>query len=143
MVVVLGSYELVNFAYYILLPWSTMSSSDAVAVAAAKSLFGPPAGVIFTILVAVSCAGAITSNIFAVGRLTVVASQRHYLPAFLSKRGLPKRKGKNLVPIGRAPDAYTSSGDVLTVDKNPQSYSTFDAPMYVCSRAQYVLALLI
>ncbi|KAJ4337189.1 hypothetical protein N0V87_004862 [Didymella glomerata] len=89
MVVVLSSFEFVNIAYYILLSWDTMSSNNAVAVSAATSLLGRPAGILITILVAVSCAGSVTSNVFSVGRLTVAASQRHYLPAFFSKRGLP------------------------------------------------------
>ena len=92
MIVVLGSFELVNVAYYILVPWDKLSSNNAVAVAAATSLFGRPAGILITILVAVSCAGSISSNVFSVGRLTMAASQRHYLPAFFSKRGLPMLK---------------------------------------------------
>ncbi|RII20134.1 hypothetical protein CUC08_Gglean001534 [Alternaria sp. MG1] len=89
MIVVLSSFELVNVAYYILVPWDKLSSNNAVAVAAASSLLGRPAGILVTILVAISCAGSITSNVFAVGRLTMAASQRHYLPAVFSKRGLP------------------------------------------------------
>lgn len=89
MLVVLSSYELINAAYYILLPWDTMSSSNAVAVAAASALFGRPAGILVTLLVALSCAGSIASNVFGVGRLTVAASQRGYLPGWLGKRGLP------------------------------------------------------
>ncbi|KAF9690771.1 hypothetical protein EKO04_010954 [Ascochyta lentis] len=89
MIVVLGSFEFVNIAYYILLSWDKLSSNNAVAVSAAASLLGRPAGILITILVAVSCAGSVTSNVFSVGRLTVAASQRHYLPAFFSKRGLP------------------------------------------------------
>jgi L-type amino acid transporter 9 len=89
MIIVLGSYELVNIAYYILLPWSTVSSSDAVAVVALGSAFGPWAGIIVSILVAISCAGSITSNVFTIGRLTIAASEREYLPAILGRRGLP------------------------------------------------------
>lgn len=89
MIVVLSSFEFVNIAYYILLSWDKLSSNNAVAVSAATSLLGRPAGIVITILVAVSCAGSVTSNVFSVGRLTVAASQRHYLPAFFSKRGLP------------------------------------------------------
>jgi L-type amino acid transporter 9 len=110
MVVVLGSYEFVNIAYYILLSWDKLSSNDAVAVSAAASLLGRPAAILITILVAVSCAGSVTSNVFSVGRLTVAASQRHYLPAFFSKRGLPT--------LSSAP-----SRESVT--------SHFDAPMYV------------
>lgn len=108
MVVVLSSFELVNIAYYILLSWDKLSSNNAVAVSAAASIFGRPAGILITILVAVSCAGSVTSNVFSVGRLTVAASQRHYLPAFFSKRGLPMLK------------------DPSANDSTP---SSFDAPM--------------
>ncbi|KAI4715229.1 hypothetical protein J4E89_000917, partial [Alternaria sp. Ai002NY15] len=43
MIVVLSSFELVNIAYYILVPWDKLSSNNAVAVAAATSLLGRPA----------------------------------------------------------------------------------------------------
>jgi L-type amino acid transporter 9 len=113
MVVVLSSFEFVNIAYYILLSWDKMSSNNAVAVSAATSLLGRPAGVLITILVAVSCAGSVTSNVFSVGRLTVAASQRHYLPAFFSKRGLP---------------TWSDSG------ADGATPSRFDAPVYVCTQ---------
>ena len=109
MIVVLISFELVNVAYYILVPWEKLSTNNAVAVAAATSLLGRPAGIAVTVLVAVSCAGSITSNVFSVGRLTLAASQRHYLPAIFSKRGLP---------ILRQPE---EDDDVIS--------SSFDAPM--------------
>jgi L-type amino acid transporter 9 len=92
MVVVLTSFELVNVAYYILLPWLHVSANDAVAVSAATSLLGRPAGIVITLLVAISCAGSITSNVFTVGRLTINASQRAYLPAIFGQRGLPKKR---------------------------------------------------
>lgn len=112
MVVVLSSFEFVNIAYYTLLSWDKLSSNNAVAVSAATSLLGRPAGILITILVAISCAGSVTSNVFSVGRLTVAASQRHYLPAFFSKRGLP-----TLRKIGQ----------------DEAAASRFDAPMYVQS----------
>ncbi|KAH7135624.1 amino acid/polyamine transporter I [Dendryphion nanum] len=115
MLVVLSSYELVNIAFYILLPWDSLSSSNAVAVAAATSLLGRPAGILITVLVALSCAGSITSNVFTAGRLTVAASQRHYLPGFLGKRGLPK--------LRRRPSNSSDENDAL-ID------SSFDAPIY-------------
>ncbi|XP_014560596.1 hypothetical protein COCVIDRAFT_23241 [Bipolaris victoriae FI3] len=95
MIVVLTSFELVNIAYYILVPWDKLSSNNAVAVAAGTALFGRPAGIIITLLVAISCAGSITSNVFSVGRLTMAASQRHYLPAFFSQRGMPLKQRAN------------------------------------------------
>lgn len=117
MIVVLISYELVNAAYYILLPWDSISSSNAVAVAAASALFGAPAGILITALVALSCAGSIASNVFAVGRLTIAASQRHYLPAFLSRRGLPK--------LGQSRSQEADSA----TDEGSTPSSVYDAPM--------------
>ncbi|KAF2183127.1 amino acid transporter [Zopfia rhizophila CBS 207.26] len=135
MAVVLSCYELVNIAYYILLPWGTISTNDAVAVAAAKSLLGRPAGIIVTILVAVSCAGSITSNVFAVGRLTIAASQRHYLPAFLSIRGFPGLRRKPALAPRTDSDSFTSSHEhtlsrtvsAVEVDTTPDS--SWDAPI--------------
>lgn len=89
MAVVLGCFELVNIAYYILVPWKLIGSSSAVAVMAAKSLLGYFAGVAISILVAISCAGAVTSNLLAFGRLTVAASQRGYLPKVFGIIGFP------------------------------------------------------
>jgi L-type amino acid transporter 9 len=116
MIVVLSSFELVNVAYYILLPWNQLSANNAVAVAAAASLFGRPAGIAITLLVAISCAGSITSNVFSVGRLTIAASQRNYLPAIFSKRGLPHKP------------------------EQEERISIFDAPLYVGFLRQYYTA---
>jgi amino acid transporter len=118
MAIVLSSYELVNLAYYVLLPWDTLSSNNAVAVAAASALFGRPAAIFVTVLVALSCAGSIASNVFAIGRLTVAASQRHYLPAFLSRRGLPRSFKSSSPGSSSAPD-----------EEDSPSESTYDAPM--------------
>ena len=110
MIVVLSSFELVNVAYYILLSWDKLSSNNAVAVFAASSLLGRPGSILITILIAVSCAGSVTSNVFSVGRLTMAASQRRYLPAFFNKRGLPL---------------------LSNADASEPAASHFDAPMYV------------
>ncbi|KAF2023992.1 amino acid transporter [Setomelanomma holmii] len=109
MIVVLSSFELVNVAYYILLPWHKLSANDAVAVSAASSLLGRPAGIVITLLVAISCAGSITSNVFSVGRLTMAAAQRNYLPAVFSKRGLPNKRPST---------------------EHEDEAATFDAPLY-------------
>jgi len=124
MIVVLSSYELINLAYYILLPWDTMSSSDAVAVVAMKSAFGHWAGIFISILVALSCAGSITSNVFTIGRLTVAAAQHQYLPAIFSKRGLPGFRKRS------EQEASLLSRSDVREEANTNSQSQFDAPMY-------------
>lgn len=121
MIVVLTSFELVNISYYILLPWLQVSANNAVAVSAATSLLGRPAGIIVTLMVAISCAGSMTSNVFTVGRLTINAAQRNYLPAFFSRRGLP-RSGRD--------------------GEREEIPSTFDAPLYAlpgCSVTALIL----
>ncbi|KAJ4360919.1 uncharacterized protein N0V89_001488 [Didymosphaeria variabile] len=127
MIVVLGSYELVNIAYYILLPWSAVSSSDAVAVVALGSAFGRWAGVLVSILVAVSCAGSITSNVFTIGRLTVAASEREYLPAILGQRGLPWRQTQAPI-LSSDPDIDSQMNGIAF--QNQDKLSHFDAPIY-------------
>jgi amino acid transporter len=109
MAVVVSCYELVNIAYYILLPWDTLCTNDAVAVAAAKSLLGRPGGVIMTILVAISCAGSITSNVFAVGRLTIAASERRYLPSLLAVRGFANAEGTGHGSVNHCEDEMGAS----------------------------------
>lgn len=125
MIVVLSSYELVNIAYYILIPWSTISASDAVAVVAMSTSFGRWAGILLAVLVAVSCAGSITTNVFTIGRLTIVASQRQYLPAFLSQRGLPWRQSQVSIQCEDSGQIQTNVTTALDQDKS----SYFDAPM--------------
>lgn len=130
MIVVLISYELVNVAYYIMLPWSAISRTDAVAVMAMTSSLGNWGGILVSILVALSCAGSITSNIFAIGRLTVAAAERGYLPAFLGQRGLvgliwaPDRSGDSDTDYS-ATDSQIISPTALSQGK----LVYFDAPM--------------
>ncbi|OCK82244.1 amino acid transporter [Lepidopterella palustris CBS 459.81] len=140
MIVVLACYELVNTSYYILLPWDLLGSSSAVAVTAAKSLLGYPAGVVITILVSLSCAGAITSNLFSVGRLTVAASQRGYLPQLFGNKGVPgcfnrKQRHRNEArdphPSEREPlISNTSDLPGTNVVENPTALDAqWDAPI--------------
>jgi len=56
-------------------------------------LFGHPAGICIAFLVATSCAGVLNSNVFVIGRLSVAASRRGYLPSFLGRLGLPRFHG--------------------------------------------------
>ncbi|KAF1958302.1 amino acid transporter [Byssothecium circinans] len=124
MIVVLSSYELVNIAYYILLPWDTISSNNAVAVNATRAVFGNGAGIAITILVALSCGGSVTSNVFTIGRLTIAASQRAYLPAFLAKRGLPTVGKRSLAQSDVAGDSESA------VEGDTSTDPSFDAPIY-------------
>lgn len=107
MAVVIVCFEITNVSYYILVPWESLSSNDAVAVvrtpvsrpldrppsppanpaqAAAKYLLGPHAGAAISVLVALSCAGALNGNVFVTGRITAAAAKHGYFPSFLGER---------------------------------------------------------
>jgi len=84
---VILSYVLVNAAYYILLPWNAVALTDAIAVTAIKNLLGTGGGILFAILICLVIMGALSGNIFVVGRLTVAAANKKYIPAFLGAIG--------------------------------------------------------
>ncbi|KAF2667760.1 amino acid transporter [Microthyrium microscopicum] len=91
MTIVMFCQLFVNVSYYILIPWKTIQSSNAVAVVAARSNLGPVAALIMASLVSVSCAGTIQGTIFSVGRLTMAAADDGYLPAICGRIGIPWR----------------------------------------------------
>ncbi|KAB8211466.1 amino acid/polyamine transporter I [Aspergillus parasiticus] len=98
-----------NTAYYILLPWSVVSTTDSVAVTAITHLLGPVAGVIAAVLICLVVAGSLLGNSFVAGRMIVAASNSNWLPKFL---GIIGRLGSPLAENGPAPpsDVETSSG---------------------------------
>jgi hypothetical protein len=71
MISVLRSFESVDVAYYISIPWDNLSNNNAVAVAVASCLWGRPAGIVITVFATVPYFSSITSHVFAVGRLTM------------------------------------------------------------------------
>ncbi|QDS74732.1 hypothetical protein FKW77_000905 [Venturia effusa] len=81
---VIISYVLVNAVYYVLLPWSEVGITDAIAVVAVKNLLGISTGIAFAILVCLVIAGALNGNIFVTGRLTVAAAHNKYIPSLFS-----------------------------------------------------------
>jgi L-type amino acid transporter 9 len=103
----------VNAAYYILLPWSDIALTDAIAVVrvspplsealklksfqtAIKNLLGKTAGFIFAALICLVIMGALSGNSFVAGRLTVAAANKRYLPRFFGVIGRfgPEKKRK-------------------------------------------------
>ncbi|KAF5861195.1 Y+L amino acid transporter [Aspergillus alliaceus] len=76
-----------NTTYYILLPWSVVSTTDSVAVTAITHLLGPAAGIIAAILICLVVAGSLLGNSFVAGRMVVAASNLNWLPRFLGLLG--------------------------------------------------------
>lgn len=69
-----------NAAYYILLPWAVVSTTDSVAVTAITRLLGPVAGAFAAVLICMVVAGSLLSNSFVAGRMAVAAANKDWLP---------------------------------------------------------------
>ena len=54
---------------------------------AVKALLGKAAGIVFAVLVCFVIIGAINSNVFVMGRLTVAAANKGYIPTLFSYVG--------------------------------------------------------
>ncbi|KAE8452143.1 hypothetical protein EG329_001610 [Mollisiaceae sp. DMI_Dod_QoI] len=91
MVIVMVGFVLANVALYIVVPMEALRERKIVAVTFGIQVFGTLGGIAYSLLVAISCLGALNSSIFAMGRLIVVASERRYLPSFF---GDPEHESK-------------------------------------------------
>ncbi|CAK7239715.1 MAG: hypothetical protein STHCBS139747_001150 [Sporothrix thermara] len=78
-----------NAAYYVLLPWSVVSTTDSIAVTAFARLLGPAAGVAAALLVCLVVAGSLLGNSFVAGRMAVAAANKNWIPSAFSALGLP------------------------------------------------------
>ena len=87
MPVVIASYLLANTAYYLVLPGSVINKSNTVAVAFGTKVFGPAGGVVFAIVVSLSCLGALNATTFTSSRLVYVAGKEGYLPSVFGTLG--------------------------------------------------------
>ena len=98
-------FVVTNIAYYVILPWESLRASNAIAVvcqiphmfssgsevrcntkrvqAVGKKALGEVGGLIFAILVSMSCLGSLNINVYITSRLTVSSASRGYLPLFL------------------------------------------------------------
>ncbi|KAK3393319.1 amino acid/polyamine transporter I [Podospora didyma] len=69
-----------NAAYYILLPWHIVSTTDSVAVTAITRLLGSGFGIVAAILVCLVVAGSLLGNSFVAGRMAVAAANMDWFP---------------------------------------------------------------
>ncbi|PLB51988.1 amino acid transporter [Aspergillus steynii IBT 23096] len=72
-----------NAAYYILLPWNVVSTTDSVAVTAITLLLGRGFGILAAITICLVVAGSLLGNSFVAGRMVVAAANLNWLPRFL------------------------------------------------------------
>ncbi|KAK1470156.1 hypothetical protein CCUS01_06540 [Colletotrichum cuscutae] len=94
-----------NAAYYILLPWNVVASTDSVAVTAINRLLGPAFGIVAAVLICLVVAGSLLGNSFVAGRMTVAASNFNWLPKFLGFVGRVGFKSEESSPADSSADA--------------------------------------
>ncbi|KAL5044656.1 hypothetical protein BDW71DRAFT_198781 [Aspergillus fruticulosus] len=116
--IVVGSYIAVNTAYYILLPWDVVSTSDSVAVTAFNHLLGPGVGLIAAAVICLVVAGSLLGSAFVGSRMIVSASNKNWLPRFLGQVG----------HIGLRP---TSPSDKSDAPINALIFSTACSALYI------------
>ncbi|KAI0396120.1 amino acid/polyamine transporter I [Xylariaceae sp. FL0594] len=84
MTLVIVGFFLMNASLYICLPFHMIRESRTAAVDFANRTIGSWGGLIFSVAVAISAMGAANANVFAIGKLSAVASRRAYLPPILA-----------------------------------------------------------
>lgn len=99
--VVVISYLLANVSYFLVLPLETINSSNTVAVAFGRTVFGQIGALLLALVVAGSCLGSLNATTFTSGRLVYAAGKEGYLPALFGRLGisqdairLPMRSGR-------------------------------------------------
>ena len=129
MPVVVACYVLINGAYYILVPWNTVGTTDAIAVTAIQRILGKPAALTMAALIIAVIAGAVSGDIFVIGRLTVSAAHRKYLPSIFAHIGSFRAPNH--------PTAPPTSATAIEAEQE-QNLPRFNAPLNA-----YILTLLI
>ncbi|KAJ0108145.1 hypothetical protein J7T55_007264 [Diaporthe amygdali] len=89
---IIACFLATNAAYYILLPWDVVSTTDSVAVTAITRLLGRGFGIVAAILICLVVAGSLLGNSFVAGRMAVAAANADWLPEFFATLG---RVGRN------------------------------------------------
>ena len=84
-------YLMANVAYFFVLPFETIKSSNTVAVQFGAKVFGPVGSAVLAIVVSASCFGALNATTFTSGRLVYAASKEGYLPSVFGRIGFGVR----------------------------------------------------
>ncbi|KZT66268.1 hypothetical protein DAEQUDRAFT_715307 [Daedalea quercina L-15889] len=83
--VVIILFFLANLSYFVVLEKSTLALSNTVALDFGRALFGPVGGIVFALMVAISCFGALNGSAFTSSRLIYAAGKEGYLPALFGR----------------------------------------------------------
>ncbi|KAL2109251.1 hypothetical protein VUR80DRAFT_2771 [Thermomyces stellatus] len=105
---IIFSFLVANAAYYVLLPWRLVATTDSVAVTSITRLLGPAFGNVAAALVCIVVAGSLLGNSFIASRMTVAAANKKWLPGVLSvlgRLGTPPSNSADPTPGHRDSDA--------------------------------------
>ncbi|KAI2602146.1 amino acid transporter [Hypoxylon sp. NC1633] len=108
-----------NAAYYILLPWDVIATTDSVAVTAITRLLGRGFGIVAAVLICLVVAGSLLSNSFVAGRMAVAAANKNWLPRPFASVG----------HIGLKPRTEDESGSPGGDDATPSRTIRSGAPI--------------
>lgn len=81
-------YVLANISYVLVLPASTISGTNTIAVHFGAKVFGPVGAAVLALVVSGSCIGALNASVFTSGRLIYAAGKEGYLPSIFCRVGL-------------------------------------------------------
>ncbi|KAF2645236.1 amino acid transporter [Massarina eburnea CBS 473.64] len=107
---IITCYIAANTVYYLLLPWDTVSSTDAAAVTAISHFIGKVPAYLATALICLVILGSALGNSFVAGRMTVAAANKRWIPSIFAT-------------VGQVGTYKISSPSTLT-SPNPSSPST-------------------
>ncbi|KZO95847.1 amino acid transporter [Calocera viscosa TUFC12733] len=74
-----------NISYFIVLDKATVGRTNTIALDFGSVLFGRVGGIVFSIMVALSCFGALNGSFFTSARLIYVAGKENFLPSMFGK----------------------------------------------------------
>uniref|UniRef100_A0A060T299 ARAD1A06600p n=1 Tax=Blastobotrys adeninivorans TaxID=409370 RepID=A0A060T299_BLAAD len=93
MPVVIIAYVLANLSYYLVLTQEEILGSTTVTLTYMNKIFGKIGGIVFSLLIAITCLGSLNATIFSSARLAYAAAEDGFLPQVFSdispKRGTP------------------------------------------------------
>ncbi|OTB00534.1 hypothetical protein M426DRAFT_234788 [Hypoxylon sp. CI-4A] len=106
-----------NAAYYILLPWDVVSTTDSVAVTAITRLLGRGFGIVAAILICLVVAGSLLGNSFVAGRMAVAAANLNWFPRFFASVGrIGVKPRTDEEPVSSSPDDGHNSSPITQSD---------------------------
>ncbi|KAK4051809.1 hypothetical protein OIV83_002514 [Microbotryomycetes sp. JL201] len=74
-----------NIAYFIVLDFATATATSTIGLDFGRAIGGAAGGVVFALIVSVSCFGALNGSLYTSSRLIVAAAEQSFLPSVFSK----------------------------------------------------------